>query len=65
MTDKIIPFSLVDESLDNILSNIFKTSLSIEELLFEFEKILLLNIQFQYPKELLLAIKNIIKMEEL
>lgn len=63
LTDKIIPFSLVDESLDNILSNIFTTSLYIEELLFKLEKMLLLNIQFQYPKELSLAIKNIIKME--
>lgn len=63
LTDKIVPFWMIDNSLDTAMKNIFRASLSVDELLYEFEKNLLGNIQFQYPKELSLAIKAIIQME--
>lgn len=63
LTDQIIPFSLIDNSLDIAMRNIFITALSVDELLLEFEKKLILSTQVQYPKELELAIKGIIQME--
>lgn len=63
LTDKIIPFSMIDHSLNTAMEEIFKTSLSVDELLFQFEEIILQSILFQYPKELALAIKTIIQME--
>lgn len=38
------------------MKNIFKSSLSAEELLFQIEKLLMKSIRFQYPEEL--AFKN-------
>lgn len=63
LTDKIIPFSFIDGSLDAILRKIFSSSLSIDELLLKIEENLTQNIKFPYPKELSLAIKSIIQME--
>ncbi|MBS7008706.1 helix-turn-helix domain-containing protein [Anaerostipes sp.] len=61
LTDKIVPFSFTHPSLDAAVRNIIVSSLSIDELLFEMEKELMLNIEFPYPKELALAVKSIIK----
>lgn len=63
LTDKIIPFSFIDNSLDTAMKKILRDSVSIDELLIEFEKMLLQSILFRYPKELTLAIKVIIQME--
>lgn len=63
LTDKIIPFSLIDNSLDTEMKKIFRVSVSVDELLVEIEKKLLQNIWFQYPNELALAIKLIIQMD--
>lgn len=63
LADRILPFSFVDHSLDVAMRNIFQTSLSADELLLEFEKKLLLSIQFPYPEELALAIHGIVQME--
>ena len=63
LTDKIVPFSLIDDSLDTAMRSIFEFSLSVDELLLEFEKTLILNIRFPYPEELSLAVKYIVQME--
>lgn len=63
LTDKIVPFSMVHSSLDTTLRNIFMTSLTVIDLLLEFEKTLLQSIQFRYPTELEHAIKTIIQMK--
>lgn len=63
LTDKIVPFSMINYLLDKTTRDILRTSLSVDELLLEFEKELILNIQFEYPGELALAIKAIIQME--
>ncbi len=54
---------MIDHSLNTAMEEIFKTSLSVDELLFQFEEVILQSILFQYPKELALAIKTIIQME--
>lgn len=63
LTDKIVPFSMLDYSLDTAMKDIFTASFSIDELLLKFEDKLLHSILFQYPKELSLAMKTIIQME--
>ena len=63
LTDRIIPFSYIDDSMDKMIRNIFTISASVDELLLELEEKLILSIQFQYPEELALAMKNIIEME--
>lgn len=63
LTDRIIPFSYIDDSMDNMIRNIFTISASVDELLLELEEKLILSIQFQYPEELALAMKNMIEME--
>lgn len=63
LTDKIIPFSSIDFSLDTGIKKIFKNSTSVDELLSEIETEILQNIMFQYPKELHSAINLIIQME--
>lgn len=63
LTDRIIPFSYIDDSMDKMIRNIFTISDSVDELLLELEEKLILSIQFQYPEELALAMKNMIEME--
>lgn len=63
LTDKIIPLSFIDNSLDMDMKTIFRESLSADELLSKSEKILLQNILFEYPNELAVAIKLIIQTE--
>lgn len=63
LTDKIVPFSLINNSLDIELQSILNTSLSVDKLLIRFEEKLLQNIQLKYPEKLADAISNIILME--
>ncbi|MCR1842166.1 helix-turn-helix domain-containing protein [Murimonas intestini] len=63
LTDKILPFSQVHSSLDNAMRKLLLSALSVDELLSEAEKYLILNIQFQYPGELEHAMNTIIQME--
>lgn len=63
LTNRILPFSLIDDSMDLAMKNIFRTSLSVDELLYEIEKNLIQSIQFQYPEEFTLAVKAIIQVE--
>ena len=63
LADQIVPFSWMDHSLDQIIRNIFRSSLSVDELLLEFENVLIQKIQFQYREELTSAIHAIIEME--
>lgn len=63
LTDKIIPFSLINRSLDKALQDIFITSTTLNDLLLKFEEKLIQSIQFQYPKELEEAIKSIIEIK--
>lgn len=63
LTDRILPFSLIDAPLDSAMRRLYKTSLSVDELLLGFEKELLQSILFTYPKELALSIKVMIQMD--
>lgn len=63
LTDKIVPFSSIDDTFDIAMHSIFGSSLSADELLLEFEETLILNIRFPYPEKLSLAVKYIIQME--
>lgn len=63
LTDKVLPFSSVDDFLDQAIRDIFSTSSSVDELLPALEKLLIASIRFQYPEELALTIKTIIQME--
>ncbi|WP_294465927.1 helix-turn-helix transcriptional regulator [uncultured Anaerofustis sp.] len=63
LTDKIIPLSFIDNSLDINMRAIFNKSISVDELLFKSEEILLQSIIFQYPSELTNAVKLIIQTE--
>lgn len=63
LTDKIVPFSMINHALDATMKDILRTALSVDELLLNMEKQLILSIQYQYPKELAQAIKSIIQRE--
>lgn len=63
LTDKIIPFSLLDAYLDKRMRSVLKTALSAEELLLEFEQILIRSMRFPYPEELRLAVRAIIQRD--
>lgn len=63
LTDRILPFSLIDAPLDSAMRRLYKTSLSVDELLLGFEKELLQSILFTYPRELALSIKVMIQMD--
>lgn len=63
LTDKIIPFSFIDHSLDSAIKKIFRASLTVDELLLKIEKKLLQSILFRYPAELAIAIKVIIQLK--
>lgn len=63
LTDRIIPFSMLDSLLDNTMRNILRTAVSVDELLLKLEEKLISSIQFGYSNELLLAVKDIIQTE--
>ena len=61
LTDKVLPFSSVDFSMDTAVRAIFSASCSVDQLLLEFEKELLLRLRFSYPEELAAAIRAIVQ----
>ncbi|WP_373127206.1 AraC family transcriptional regulator [Dielma fastidiosa] len=61
LTDRIIPFSMINDSLDSAMRAILETACSADELIMNFEAVLLQNIQFPYPEELALALQLIIQ----
>lgn len=61
--DKIIPFSYFDNEFDRILRNIVFTATEVDNLVGEVKKELMKKMKYAYPKELTIAIKNIIQME--
>lgn len=61
LMDKIIPFSLIDNTLDKAIKKIFQSASSVDQLLFEIEEKLYSSILFQKPKEVTIAINEIIK----
>ena len=63
LTDIITPFSNINGSLESTLSEIFKTALTVDELLLETEKALIRSIRFGSPPELTLAIRSIIQAQ--
>lgn len=63
LTDRIVPFSMLDDSLDKAMRGIFETAASVDGLLSGMEEKLMQSIQYPYPEELSLAVKSIIQME--
>lgn len=63
LTDRIVPFSMLDDSLDKAMRGIFETAASVDGLLSGMEEKLMQSIQYPYPEELSLAVKAIIQME--
>lgn len=63
LTDKIVPFSFIDASLDIAMRHILESSFTVDELLLEFEKTLVVSIRYPYPEELSQAVKYIVQME--
>ncbi|WP_041138631.1 helix-turn-helix domain-containing protein [Beduini massiliensis] len=63
LTDKTIPFSSIDDTLDQSLRHLLITSSSAEGLLNAVEKKLLSHIQLLYPNELALALISIIQTQ--
>lgn len=63
LTDQIVPFSLIDASLDTAIRHIFETSVSADELLSQCEERLLHSILFPYPEELAHAIQAVIRTD--
>lgn len=63
LTDKILPFSTINESLDNMIREIFSKSISVDQLFHDLEEKLQSMILFEYPYELDLAIQVIIQKE--
>lgn len=63
LTDKILTFSTIDESLDNMIREIFSKSISVDQLFHDLEEKLQSVILFEYPYELDLAIQVIIQKE--
>lgn len=61
LMNRIIPFSMVDYTLNNALHQVFIHSTSIEELLIHFEEVFQSSIQFKYPVEFTDTIKSIIQ----
>lgn len=60
LVDKILPFSSIDYSFNMRLMAIFQTAATADELLLNFENELISNIKYEYPKELIQAIQEII-----
>lgn len=63
LTDKVLPFSVIDQSLDNTIRKIFSESSTVAQLISDIEKELHNFILFAYPNELALAVQIIIQME--
>lgn len=63
LTDRIVPFSLIDAAGDRTIRNIFVNALSVDTLVDDLEQELIRNMRRIYPEELSAAVKAIIQME--
>ncbi|HBE9109703.1 TPA: AraC family transcriptional regulator [Clostridioides difficile] len=61
LIDKIVPFSIINTSLDLEIKKIFNESLSIDKLILNLEELLISNIKIEYSYEFILAIQLIIQ----
>ena len=58
---KVVPFSIINTSLDLEIKKIFNESLSIDKLILKLEELLISNIKIEYSYEFILAIQLIIQ----
>ncbi|MDL0273590.1 AraC family transcriptional regulator [Clostridioides difficile] len=61
LIDKVVPFSIINTSLDSEIKKIFNESLSIDKLILKLEELLISNIKIEYSYEFILAIQLIIQ----
>ncbi|MCL1026599.1 AraC family transcriptional regulator [Clostridioides difficile] len=61
LIDKVVPFSIINTSLDLEIKKIFNESLSIDKLILKMEELLISNIKIEYSYEFILAIQLIIQ----
>ncbi|MDX5683878.1 AraC family transcriptional regulator [Clostridioides difficile] len=61
LIDKVVPFSIINTSLDLEIKKIFNESLSIDKLILKLEELLISNIKIEYSDEFILAIQLIIQ----
>ncbi|HBF0311577.1 TPA: helix-turn-helix transcriptional regulator [Clostridioides difficile] len=61
LIDKVVPFSIINTSLDLEIKKIFNESLSIDKLILKLEELLISNIKIEYSYEFILAIQLIIQ----
>ncbi|HBF1273964.1 TPA: helix-turn-helix transcriptional regulator [Clostridioides difficile] len=61
LIDKVVPFSIINTSLDLEIKKIFNESLSIDKLILKLEELLIYNIKIEYSYEFILAIQLIIQ----
>ena len=61
LIDKVVPFSIINTSLDLEIKKIFNESLSIDKLILKLEELLISDIKIEYSYEFILAIQLIIQ----
>ncbi|HBF0727250.1 TPA: helix-turn-helix transcriptional regulator [Clostridioides difficile] len=61
LIDKVVPFSIINTSLDLEIKKIFNESLSIDKLILKLEELLISNIKIEYSYGFILAIQLIIQ----
>lgn len=61
LIDKVVPFSIINTSLDLEIKKIFNEFLSIDKLILKLEELLISNIKIEYSYEFILAIQLIIQ----
>ena len=61
LIDKVVPFSIINTSLDLEIKKVFNESLSIDKLILKLEELLISNIKIEYSYEFILAIQLIIQ----
>ncbi|TQW95251.1 helix-turn-helix domain-containing protein [Clostridioides difficile] len=61
LIDKVVPFPIINTSLDLEIKKIFNESLSIDKLILKLEELLISNIKIEYSYEFILAIQLIIQ----
>ena len=61
LIDKVVPFSIINTSLDLEIKKILNESLSIDKLILKLEELLISNIKIEYSYEFILAIQLIIQ----
>nr|WP_131045447.1 AraC family transcriptional regulator [Clostridioides difficile] len=61
LIDKVVPFSIINTSLDLEIKKIFNESLSIDKLILKLEELFISTIKIEYSYEFILAIQLIIQ----